>query len=312
MGAMLQQLNQLPASNASVIILSSAQYHPVFFSFALTRWKQVLEHEIQTLDLDADETSSIISKLDMSFLGQTIIFWCGPLDSLDAKKRSFWMKHFAVYTGPHRIICCTRDPKILSASKHAETIMFPEHVTSQDYDQLREWLYPKSRANKTFADHLFRVSDKLPLDQACSMMQYQRVVGSKSSDFFQQWLEKILTPDHSLFRLSEYFFGKNKQRFWAMWQDVSHEFPEQFWIAFWSEQLWRAAAFVFFQKQKNSADAKKISYRLPFSFINKDWRLHTYDQLKKAHAQLVDADFQLKHGGTPMQLDRFYLDFFTA
>ncbi|MBN1549088.1 hypothetical protein JW872_00300 [Candidatus Babeliales bacterium] len=310
MNVLVQKLNQPSASDASVLVLSSEQYCPVFVSLMLRHWKRISGHQVQRLDLESAETASIISKLDMSFLGQTIVYWCGSLDALDAKKRMFWQKYFALYTGPHIVICFTKDAQELNASQSVEAFLFPESVTMQDYDQLRAWLYPNSRENKTFTGRLFRISGTLVLDQACIMMQYQAVVGSKSSDFFEQWLEKILIPDHSLFRLSEYFFGKNKQQFLAMWQDVSHEFPDQFWIAFWSEQLWRASCYVFLQQQKNNADAKKIAHRLPFSFINKDWRRHTYEHLKDAHAQLVDADFQLKYGGTSAQLDRFYLEFF--
>ena len=100
-------------------------------------------------------------------------------------------------------------------------------------------------------------------------MHYAKVLGANTDYFISAWLEKIITPERSLFTLSTYFFAKKAQLFFAEWKNIFGQYSEQFWIAFWSEQLWRAHHYVDYSKAKQFALAKKIGYRLPFTFMQR-------------------------------------------
>jgi hypothetical protein len=63
-------------------------------------------------------------------------------------------------------------------------------------------------------------------------------------------------------------------------------------------------------KQKKYTEAKKAQYKLPFSFINRDWSKYTLVELRNAHHFLSTLDFQLKNGFSEIGLEHFYTQFF--
>ncbi|HJZ23345.1 MAG TPA: hypothetical protein VJ201_02720, partial [Candidatus Babeliales bacterium] len=54
----------------------------------------------------------------------------------------------------------------------------------------------------------------------------------------------------------------------------------------------------------------KAQYKLPFSFINRDWLLCNLTELRNAHQFLSTMDFRLKNGGSELGLEHFYGQFF--
>ena len=63
-------------------------------------------------------------------------------------------------------------------------------------------------------------------------------------------------------------------------------------------------------KKNDRVGAKKISYRLPFSFLNRDWRKFSLEELKGAHSFLYTLDYKLKNNCEPGYLDLFYMKLF--
>ena len=68
--------------------------------------------------------------------------------------------------------------------------------------------------------------------------------------------------------------------------------------------------FFTLMKQKKYAEAKKAQYKLPFSFINRDWSAYSLTTLRNAHHFLTNIDFRLKNGGSEIALEHFYTRFF--
>ena len=63
--------------------------------------------------------------------------------------------------------------------------------------------------------------------------------------------------------------------------------------------------------QKNdSFDAKRISYRLPFSFINGGWKKINSEELKNAHHFIYNLDYNIKNGAGTYGLELLYSKFF--
>jgi hypothetical protein len=63
-------------------------------------------------------------------------------------------------------------------------------------------------------------------------------------------------------------------------------------------------------QQKKVVEAKKAQYKLPFSFINRDWSSYSLDELRDAHHCLATLDYQLKNGSSDIGLEYFYTKFF--
>src|SRR5690606_10286153 len=118
----------------------------------------------------------------------------------------------------------------------------------------------------------------------------------------------------STFLLAQYFFAQDKKLFFDSWFYFINSLPIEYWIAFFSEQLWQAITFIK-RANLNITDAKKHAKRLPFSFINKDWQNYKnkIDFLVKAHNELYLIDYKLKNGSTyslDIWLNKFFLDKF--
>lgn len=113
--------------------------------------------------------------------------------------------------------------------------------------------------------------------------------------FFES-LQKIIITQKSLFKLSEYFFAKREKMFLSYWHKVRTEYPHEFWVSFWSEQLWQAALFLAIMKEKRVATIEKHVRRLPFSFVKRDWRRCNKREIIVAHNFLYHIDYRLKSG----------------
>ncbi len=86
-------------------------------------------------------------------------------------------------------------------------------------------------------------------------------------------------------------------------------YPEMFWVSFWSDQLWRASQYIAMQKVGDRASARSIGFRLPFSFLQRDWQTVREDKLKRAHEIMYAFDFSIKTGGS-CSFELMFLDFF--
>ena len=143
------------------------------------------------------------------------------------------------------------------------------------------------------------------------MMLYQSLVGRNMPLFFKQWYARLITPQKSLFTLSQYFFARQFQPFLKLWKSCEAEFPQEFWVVYWSEQLFHAALFVHRARTKGYSVAKEEAHKLPFSFINNDWQNYTEAQLTTAHQQIYQLDYDMKHGAE-YGLELFYHKFMAA
>ena len=141
------------------------------------------------------------------------------------------------------------------------------------------------------------------------MMAYQATVGRKYQDFFADWLDKLIIPQKSFFTLSQYLFARRPQLFFEQWNACKGEYPPEFWIAYWSEQIWQAMLYVQRARTQGVMEAKKGTYKLPFSFLNKDWSHYTPATLAAAHEALYCFDYNLKNGGTGNGLELWYHKF---
>ena len=68
---------------------------------------------------------------------------------------------------------------------------------------------------------------------------------------------------------------------------------------------------VMFQKN-NIIDARKMSYRLPFSFIQKDWKNTSLNELSSLHSMIYDIEWRIKNGGSEEHFDLLFYTFFKS
>jgi hypothetical protein len=70
--------------------------------------------------------------------------------------------------------------------------------------------------------------------------------------------------------------------------------------------------YIEYASQGDYAEAKKVGYKLPFSFIQRDWKNHSIEELKQAHQGIYELDYRIKNGGDESFLEHFYIQAMSA
>ena len=60
----------------------------------------------------------------------------------------------------------------------------------------------------------------------------------------------------------------------------------------------------------NHLQAKQVGFRLPFAFLNHDWKMHNPEKLKWFHDRLYLVDCALKQQDASLQLDAWIFEYF--
>lgn len=252
-----------------------------------------------------DSFLAMKAQLEMSFLGQTSAFWfTQDIISQDPEL----LVYLSTYAGPHMVGYALEQ----KARVHANEVIIevPDDISYEQFIACFKALYPTSwHKALRCAQQLFKRTSTIPVQSGMVLMYYCMLIGSKSDAFLEEWLPILLNPEKSLFTLSSLLFAKKEQQFFRLWSLLAPDYSEPFWTTYWSEQFFRAALFVSFMHEQKIAQAKKVAYRLPFSFVQKDWKNSSVSALKQAHDHLSTIDWNIKNG-LPAHFDYFYAHFF--
>jgi len=285
----------------------------LFFSYVRSRLRQ-LEVSMQTVDFKEQELSDILSQLQTSFLGSSLLYWSScSLDDLDRKKQQVLVGALSTYSGPHSVVLYATREYAIPKDFTRMQVDIPEHVDKKLFMLLARFVQVSLPTRiATLIPTIFKQFEHITLDQACVLLWYLKCAGSSGAEFIDTWLSKIFLQDSSLFTLSQFFFARDSQLFFMYWKEIGPSYPETFWVTYWSEQTWRAHFALNYLQHNNQLEAKKIGYRLPFSFLQKDWKRHSPSKLVTAHNQLYSLDHALKNGGPEYGLELFYHSFFNS
>ncbi len=300
----------------AIYVLVDTEYSYLFLAW-LKQALKLAGVNFTSLDLMSTDLAGIKSSLAMSLLGQNMFFWLGDITVLPAKKRLELLQYLNCYTGPHRIVFfSTPEDLVNNNSKNNLELINLEQIelAGVAITKLAE-LYTQSYNLKlapVFLNKLTKLKIKLTLDQCCLLFYYMTAFGDRCELFFEQWLSKIVVLEQTLFDLSTQFFARKPEKFFLAWEKFGIDYTAQFWTAYWSEQLFRAYYFVQLQQAGDLGGAKRIAYRLPFSFTQIDWHKFSTQELYQAHNFIRAADFELKSGSSEILLDLFYFKFFNG
>lgn len=296
----------LPNINKHIVCFRADVYSALFFSLLIQTLKKKIM--LQTIDVEHYSFDEIKRMMSSSFLGQNYFYWLKDMSNDNQtiiKMQSFFSK----YSGPHTIIFFAKN----GFAKELSEIIYidlPQVIDVQIYQKLLELFFPVQLFDKAFFSKFFQKYSQVSLDQACLIMQYQMTLGRKFEQFLYEWADRIISPDYSLFVLSQNLFAQEYQAFFTLLEKFKGEYPDEFWVVFWAEQLWQAILYVSKAAQQNPIEAKKYVNRLPFSFMNKDWKRFPVSFLVKAHQELYLTDYMLKNSNNDYALELWYHKFF--
>ena len=297
-----QKHEQLPP-----VLYFTGRDYPVLTCFHILSFLRKHNYQIKTTLLDSMEWSQVEMSLHTTFLGQSHFVWLGDLTTLDARNSKKVLTALSEYSGPHKVICFigSTQASFLSESNIVES---DQEFSKEDIEKIFQFFFDTS------AEPLFKMLKQeyrsLSLDKILLIGYYSTLVGSSSELFMQSWYEKLVAPEESLFTLAQSFFGRKKDLFFRSWNSLKDSYEGPFWTTFWSDQLWAASHVVSLRKAQKYHEAKQMSGRLPFAFLQKDWEKYTAAELQHAHAFLYAVDCHIKNGGSELTLELFYTKFF--
>ena len=278
------------SKHTTPVTFFSAKHEVPLLIFCLGRVLARSE-QMQFLDVSTLSTDQLQAHLSMSFLGSSTSLWLTHSTQMDTASLKNLIKLLQSYSGPNTVFCF-----ILSTKQIKEAVTLPEIIDYESFGQLWHVLYPGKKMNKELVKLFFAKQRNIPVDQACLLMNYVLVLGKKTKKFIDEWLPEIIEPDYSLFLLSGYLFAKQYSLFFSLWYKVKQNYAEPFWTAFWSERFFRAYAYKKYMDENNINYARKVGFRLPFSFLNKDYKKIQLHELMQLHNELASIDYRIKNG----------------
>ncbi len=287
----------------------SKSYPLLFFSQLFRQLKVSYALPVVSVNVEQDDVVSLFARLSTSFLGTTSFYWFKNVSALKGKKGKQLVDFLKKYNGPNGVAYFVDKSTPCTAKDISLLVQVPDKIDKKTFIAIA--LFLGRNISSSVVDSLFKKTRAIGLDAACLLINYLCLAGRRRSDFFDVWLDKIVAPEQSLVVLSKLFFERDAQAFFTAWSKISKDYSPQFWIAFWSDQLWRAFHFVEQLQRKQFFEAKRLSFRLPYSFTQRGWIRANLKELRSAHDFLYSIDCSLKNGGDPFRLDLFYACFFS-
>lgn len=288
-------------------VYQSQKSMPILFAWHLINYLKQ-SFQIDSLVVSDLSLPQISSQLQTSFLGMQLTYWLKGIEELDKKTQQMLFRYLATYEGPHRILLFCPDQNSLDSST-ALTIHVPEYVNESLLGALLHMSKKKNAQVEKQLVSLVKAHQNLTLDQACMAFEYTKILSRP--DEVAQMLDRIIESEKSLFALSQHFFAKNATEFYRLWATYQEYYPMTFWCVYWSEQLWRAYFTRAYLEKSQYVHAKTVSARLPFSYLQKDWKKSSLRELKNAHQWMYDLDRSYKNNiETESGIDLFYTKFF--
>lgn len=294
--------NQRTITEHPVTLFTGKKYPFLFFTAFLKKLRTDYSFS-KIVSYDNSSYALLLAQLSTTFLGQKELVWLGDISSLedvDFKKKILAL--LPTYRGPHTLMGYVSQDDVPPSFTH--TLSLDEKCTLADRKIAITFLFP--HVTLDVVEDFLKAARSESLDQAVVMAYYAAVIGKNNQTFKNEWLTNIIEPEASLFSLSQYFFGRKPDLFWPLWSCLKGQYAAPFWTTYWSEQLWRAYYVVKLYKENNITEAKQLSYRLPFSFLQRDWKHVSRRELQRAHSFLYAGDYAFKNGNSEFFLEVFY------
>lgn len=298
-------------TSSKIFCFSGPDFCPLFLNtfFDVLQNNQILPYPKRKIMVE-DIKNDFHAQLEQSILGNYNFYWLGNLS--EHSKNTKFLNYVFNYNGPHIIsFFISSDFKGLKLCRDSTLVMIDSEIGIDDAKSIIAFLSPKMSDKKvSLVNKVFSSKNKIGLDSICMLINYFELMNVNLMDELCGYLEPIFGQQPLLSNLATAFWTKNSKEFFRVWSEICKDYPDVFWVIFWSEQVWKAYNTIYFLNQKNFIKAKQCGYGLPYSFINKDFKNFKLEDLRNLYEFLYKIDFAIKTGSTFYSLDLFYLNYF--
>ncbi|MBM3886292.1 hypothetical protein FJ364_00020 [Candidatus Dependentiae bacterium] len=248
------------------------------------------------IQLSTQDPKILLPLLQQTILGQAAFFWLGDVEeNFTIKQKELLLTGLQGYAGENRIALFVQE---VPTKITLPIIQLPVDITAEEGIALAEIFAPKILINQSklaIIESLFTQNQQFPLNLFLTILDSLELIHTKHVSDFAKYLTPLLPLSTELSNLSQSFF-KRDRNFFNLWSSLSKEYPSVFWLAFWYDQWWRAFFVITFAQKKNIVLAKKMGFKLPYSFITRDWQSYQPEYFKNLLAKLYAIDYNIKQG----------------
>lgn len=258
-----------------------------------------MQQQVLNLPNTAAGMNIVHGQLSQTFLGSSLRYWAAAPSPWQAKLKKKWFDLLANYAGPHTIIMVMSedDAGYFVGKKNVQRMALPETITQQGLVKLATAL-GKDRAARALKEQDLAPAGLLTLDQACQLLIHLEFLPLRQRDAVAAYLGRLVPESSTLLEVSDLFFRRQWDRFFTVWRRLTSEYSDMFWVAFFTEQVWRAYYVQQAMKKNDRALARRLSFRLPASYTSRTWRQVKPAELLELYEQLYFFDTRVKRGSS--------------
>jgi hypothetical protein len=274
----------------NIWFITAPKNAPLFFM----RWFWYLKNQ-HNISYEFIEETQI---LGCSFLGQGKYYWLGCMDDYTAKKKQEVLNYLLNYQGPHTVGIFIENDTASKINKNNLNLIDLSLADLPTFASVLPWL---SGEKKQY------IKKPSSVDQAVLWQEYNYLVKENINNLLEEW--PLQQTDESFFNLAKYFFKKDSKNFFSLLHKLQDSYNGQFYISYFTDQLFRAIFYCYYRQNNMLEQAKAISYKLPYNLLQNEWQNLDTNNLKLKLIELYEIDFQIKNGGSTYLLDSWFLSY---
>jgi|GEM_PF-5555730 len=256
--------------------------------------------------------SDIKEILENSFLGMGCTYFIWDIEQCHMTIATQLMHYLGTYRGPHRVYLFCHEAASCIAMWKGPSIYLPHEMSVSYFNKFCLSWFVAHGLHKQIAPLVIK-EGSIALYEVALLLPYAPLLGKTLLvPFREQYVPRIIRAENkSLFNLLDAWWQKKGSLFYALWRTMHNLYSEQFWIVFWSDQLFRGYMYAYCMRQKSELIAQKIAARkLPFLYTKTGWRIQSLAAVQKIHGMFYALDYTSKTGGSGLMLEWIYAAWF--
>lgn len=202
--------------------------------------------------------------------------------------------------GHRRVLITPLQHKIITGTH--TVVEIPEVIDRELWGQVHALAYGDDTTTAlskidVIMRHFHQRKQKITLSHMVFLTPYLTVLGRGAGQFVRSWIPRCAFGTLSLFTLSQHLFARDTHNFYPLWFQARERYEDEFWLVYWSDQMWKAYNFVVAMRNQQTETAGVFAKGLPFSFTRGGWRSYKPEVLAHAITTMYAYDCSAKQGG---------------